>query len=501
MSLDTSRPTVAVFAGIDPYGAAGISADCRSLQALNCHVQPVVTALTKQNGTDWQTPQISSREYLRDCWQLLYDKGQAPKAIKIGMVAAKEQLTWLAQLLAQLPLPVPVVFDPVIGASCGPDVWDDAMIHSFWEELAPFITILTPNISEAQFLLGTKEASPQVLAAMLQERGCQQVLLKGGHLAGEEACDYFASSLACLTFTSPRRTGNYRGTGCFLAASIAAALAHGLHPADACFLGKLAINQGLQQAYAVGESHQGILAWHHQGPPEATLANAITDWHPDLPRVVRGPVLREAFPRLSHDLGVYPIVATLEQLALLAKNGASTIQLRCKNLAPRDRLAMVRDAKTIVANTKTQLFINDYWQEAIAVGAYGVHLGQEDLETADLEAIQRAGLRLGISSHSYYEAATAMHLKPSYIALGPIKATTCKSMAFREQGFSRLATWAKMVAPIPVVAIGGLTIDDIPRVKEAGAQGLAAITHILGAPQPAKTLNEWQQLFGNTQHG
>jgi thiamine-phosphate pyrophosphorylase len=135
----------------------------------------------------------------------------------------------------------------------------------------------------------------------------------------------------------------------------------------------------------------------------------------------------------------YPVVDTVAWVARLAKLGVGTVQLRAKELDDAKANALVRDALDAVRGTSAKLVINDYWRAAIDNGAQHLHLGQEDLADADLAAIRKAGLTLGISTHDEEELANALAAKPDYVALGPIFFTTLKSMRFAPQGIERIA--------------------------------------------------------------
>jgi thiamine-phosphate diphosphorylase len=136
------------------------------------------------------------------------------------------------------------------------------------------------------------------------------------------------------------------------------------------------------------------------------------------------------------------------------------------------------------------LFVNDYWQLAIEFNAFGVHLGQEDLGCADLVAVRRAGLKLGISTHSYEEAARAHFYRPSYVALGPIFPTTCKSMRFGPQGVGRIKEWTNLL-PYPIVAIGGIGLAQAAGMRKAGAAGIAVISDLENAISRKERIQEW----------
>ena len=145
---------------------------------------------------------------------------------------------------------------------------------------------------------------------------------------------------------------------------------------------------------------------------------------------------------------------------------------------------------------QAQVFINDYWPLAIKHHAYGVHLGQEDLDSADLVAIQQAGLRLGISTHGYYEILRALEYQPSYIALGHIFATSTKEMPSLPQGVSRLALYQKLIGErCPTVAIGGITIERAAKVWRTGVTAVAVVSAITQANDPETAIAELNNIL------
>lgn len=195
------------------------------------------------------------------------------------------------------------------------------------------------------------------------------------------------------------------------------------------------------------------------------------------------------FASLAHRIGFYPVVPTAEWVERLLGWGVRTIQLRIKVVdhTPAEILAEVVaaiDAGKAVPGT--QVFINDHWQLALAAGAYGVHLGQEDLDTADIEALRNAGIRLGLSTHTPAELERAKAVQPSYLAIGPIYPTTLKVMPYEPVGLERLAAWAKLAAPYPVVAIGGISLDRLPGVMACGVDGAAVVSALTLAADPYK---------------
>lgn len=190
----------------------------------------------------------------------------------------------------------------------------------------------------------------------------------------------------------------------------------------------------------------------------------------------------------------YPVVDSIRTLVDLARLGVGTIQLRVKGLGEAQAAALVREAVESVEGLPVRLVINDYWRAAIAGGARHLHLGQEDLATADVRAIRAAGLTLGLSTHDEAELDTALAHAPDYIALGPIFATTVKAMRFGPQGLDRIGQWKKRIGAIPLVAIGGITLERAPSVYGAGADSIAVVSDIAKADDPETRVREWLAL-------
>lgn len=188
------------------------------------------------------------------------------------------------------------------------------------------------------------------------------------------------------------------------------------------------------------------------------------------------------FPATPHQLGLYPVVDSVEWVARLLEAGVTTIQLRIKDLTDQQVEADVVAAIALGKRYQARLFINDYWRLAIKHDAYGVHLGQEDLATTDLAAIHRAGLRLGVSTHDDAELARAIAVKPSYIALGHIFPTQTKEMPSEPQGLAELKRHIAGLKDYPTVAIGGIGIEQVPAVLACGVGSVAVVSAITQAP-------------------
>jgi thiamine-phosphate pyrophosphorylase len=187
----------------------------------------------------------------------------------------------------------------------------------------------------------------------------------------------------------------------------------------------------------------------------------------------------------------YPVVDSVAWVARLALLGVGTVQLRVKNLGDAEALEIVRDALEMTRGSQAKLVVNDYWRVAIAAGAQHLHLGQEDLADADLAAIRAAGLSLGISTHDDAELETALRAKPDYIALGPIFPTTLKSMRFAPQGIAKITEWKKRIGSIPLVAIGGIKLEQAREIFAAGADSIAVVSDITQNPEPDARVRAW----------
>jgi thiamine-phosphate pyrophosphorylase len=190
----------------------------------------------------------------------------------------------------------------------------------------------------------------------------------------------------------------------------------------------------------------------------------------------------------------YPVVDSVAWVARLTALGVGTIQLRAKNLNDGEALQIVSDALAATSGTPTKLVVNDYWRAAIVAGAKHLHLGQEDLADladADLKAIRDAGLTLGLSTHDDEELATALRARPDYVALGPVFPTTLKSMRFAPQGIAKITEWKRRVGHIPLVAIGGIKLEQAAEIFAAGADSIAVVSDVTQNADPEARVRAW----------
>lgn len=187
----------------------------------------------------------------------------------------------------------------------------------------------------------------------------------------------------------------------------------------------------------------------------------------------------------------YPIVDSASWVETLTRVGARLIQLRIKDQSDDVLRQEIRAAKKICGRAGAQLIVNDYWEVALQESCDFVHLGQGDLENADIPSLRRAHVRIGISTHDHAELERALALRPDYVALGPIYPTVLKQMPWAPQGLERITEWKRRIGHLPLVAIGGLTVERVPGVFAAGADSAAVVTDILRNADPERRTREW----------
>jgi len=202
-----------------------------------------------------------------------------------------------------------------------------------------------------------------------------------------------------------------------------------------------------------------------------------------------------AFAECPKRLGLYGVMPDADWVKRMVDAELPTVQLRFKSEDKYKIRKQIREAVEATKDSKTLLFINDYWEQAIDAGAYGVHLGQEDMATANLDEIRTAGLRLGLSTHGYAEMIYADRFCPSYIAMGAVFPTNLKKMATAPQGLGRLYQYAKLMSHYPLVAIGGIDQDSIRAVSKSGVGSVAVVRAITQAKDPKAAVKHLQELM------
>ena len=190
----------------------------------------------------------------------------------------------------------------------------------------------------------------------------------------------------------------------------------------------------------------------------------------------------------------YPIFDHPDWLKRMLPLGVKLVQLRMKNRTDVELKSAIAEARDQCKVHGAVLVVNDYWQIAVDLGCDWIHLGQEDLDSADIPAIRKAGVKIGVSTHDHAELDRALALNSDYIAFGPIYPTILKNMKWHEQGLERLTEWRRLVGDIPLVGIGGMSVARAPGVFKAGADIVSVVTDITLNAAPESRLREWLEV-------
>lgn len=493
-------------ASSDSSAGAGIQADLHTIKALGADGCSVISAVTAQNSqTVSLVESVSDKMFIAQLDALASD--MPAKVIKIGIIASVEHVKILAEKITEYKtqwVKAPfVIYDPVAVSSTGDAMTENGINEVIKAKLLPVIDLLTPNAKEVFTLSGHMLISGEALKGATEkliEMGCKSVLIKGGHLPFlEDQCiDYWCDGEREIALTSPRLENVHsHGTGCTLASALAATIAKNYFIEDALVIAKAYLNQGLKASKQLGAGEGSIahIGWPTDNSdfPEVVLPESKVGYELDLQGTL------EAGPGFAScdtlKLGLYPVLDTIEWLEKVLKSGVKTLQLRIKDKQPEQVEQQIIDAIALGKQYDARLFINDYWQLAIKHKAYGVHLGQEDMDVADLGLIAESGLRLGLSTHGYYEIQRAKQLKPSYIALGHIFETQTKDMPSDPQGLGRLAKYAGLLADTATVAIGGINLQRAPDVYKTGVGSIAVVTAITLADDYEKVIEQFNQIM------
>ncbi|BDY04818.1 thiamine phosphate synthase [Ferrimonas sp. YFM] len=494
-----TKPIVWTIAGSDSGGGAGLQADLHTFADLGCHGCSVVTSVTAQSSVEVTAVERVSDSVFQAQLDTLW-RDLPAVAIKVGLLADDAQIELLARWLKARQIRVPVILDPVLVASSGARLSGKEGAEPRFDPLLPLVALVTPNGDELAALTGqpihratdVTQASRNLLA-----RGAKAVLAKGGHFDQFEGrcVDLYLSEQQYFLLDGPRiETDNTHGSGCTLSSALAAFLARGYEMHDALVLTRAYLHSGLVQSQQLGQG-PGPLArtgWPNsfEAFPSVPLPGSAMEKEFGFEGPYAEPIVPFA-PCDTQELGLYPVVDSLEWLERLLAQGVRTLQLRIKDLSQDEADPLVAKAAAMGRRCGARLFINDYWQLAVKHGAYGVHLGQEDMVEADLAAITGAGLRLGLSTHGYFEILRAAALHPSYIALGHIFPTTTKEMPSQPQGLERLQRYHQLLAGRwPTVAIGGIDHQRAPQVAATGVGSIAVVRAVTQAPDLTRSLEQ-----------
>jgi hydroxymethylpyrimidine kinase / phosphomethylpyrimidine kinase / thiamine-phosphate diphosphorylase len=495
MFSESGKPfSVMAIGGSDPIGGSGVTLDARVIAGLGCHPFTVISSTIAQNSSRVISAEAVSPKIFAQQIEAIFEV-TTPDLIKIGVLHTTEQVNILCRMLSIFD--GPIIYDPVLATSSGFCFGGRDFLVAIRAKLLPLLSLITPNIPEAKSLLeleaneflGHEVNAMQTAARALKNMGSRHVLLKGGHGTDDaQAADFWDGEDQTFWLIQERLPWSMRGTGCALASAIAGYACQTRDLAEAVVLANAYVHAAIRTTRQIDENDGGKSSRFFHMSQE--LGVQASDY-PTLCNKPRVPNVKLNFaPCDTTKMAVYPIVDRAKLIEELAQEGVQTIQLRIKDLAGAALIEELRRGQVYAQAYGVQLFINDHWREAIELNAFGVHLGQEDIEGADLRLIADCGLRLGISTHSYVELARVKCINPSYVAVGPIFPTTCKSMRFSPHGMDGITAWRRFWDG-PLIAIGGLKLKHVREAMQRGATGVAVISDIVHHPQMRQQARLW----------
>jgi len=462
---------VLTIAGSDSSGGAGIQADLKTFAAFAVYGATAVTAVTAQNTLGVSsTHEVGAAVVIAQIDAVLEDLGA--DGVKTGMLASRNTVSAVAERIRHWGLGDRLVVDPVVRASTGAGLMRGHGLERIVRELFPLARVVTPNVPEAEAIVGRSirsVADARAAAREILTLGPRAVLVKGGHLQGPDAVDILVTADGDTDFAAPRigtRAGH--GGGCTLSAAIAARLALGDDLRSAVGAAKTYVTSALAHAEPIGRG---------RGP----LAHTI-----DLRRVL------ELY--LIADTGLVPPASLPVVVAAALAGGVTIVQLRAKGLTTREQLDLARELRTLCASRGVPFVVNDRVDVALAARADGVHVGHqgmEDISPADARRLLGPDAIVGVSVGSADEAARAEAAGATYVSAGPMFLTTTKADAGPAAGEPLLRA-VRAAVTIPVVAIGGITAEHSDRLYAAGADGVCVAGAILRAADPTAAARAFQ---------
>ena len=483
---------VMIIAASDSGCGAGTAADILTTHDFGVHPVAAETGATCQTSEGCFGVSPLPADFVLDTI-LRLDGDFRPAAVKIGLIPNREILDAVIAGLTEIRKRhgLFVVADPVFSASAGGIM--SSLGRDDYLRLFAVSDLVTPNIPEIELLSGRRiscsEDLREAAVSLSAKLGGVSVLAKGGHLKGEQVFDFLITPDFSAWFGEPYYDHtNKHGTGCTLSSAIASAVADNYDLDDAVALAEAYVTGGLSCAERIAHGpgpvqHRGLSQAFGHLPVICTESPAVTEY--------------PKFPWCPQKLGLYPVMPDLAWLRRVLEAGVRTAQLRIKDRSDPGLFDKIKEAVALGREYGASVFIDDYWEMAIEAGAYGVHLGQEDLQTADLRRISDAGLHLGVSTHGWYELSKALALRPSYIALGHIFDTRTKKMKSKAQGLERLRLFVQAAGGIPTVAIGGLSGERFYDAIRTGVGSVACVTAITESPDPERQIKEYMSAFEN----
>lgn len=487
-------------AGSDSGGGAGIQADLKTFAAMGVYGSSVITAITAQNTLGvLKSAGISATLVGEQLDAVLSDIGA--DAIKTGMLYDDDIIEVITNRLNFYQIPSLVV-DPVMISTSGDTLLNYSGVNTLREMLLPMADFITPNIDEASALCGfniEKERDLNKAARELHHLGADFVIITGIQ-RDKQSIDFCYDGYEFRELKVPFiDTLNTHGTGCSFSAALTACMARGASPWSAVTMAKQYVTSGLRYTYQVGKgrgplNHMASFFPGNLGDMNIleTRTDAFRDWG-NKPELNHLPLLNVI---IGGPLCNGKDYAELARLAV--KNGVRLIQFREKEGDTRELVETARKMCSVCHEYGALFVVNDRVDVAVASGADGVHIGQDDLTPQMARALLGPEKIIGVSAVNMAEAEAAVEAGADYLGVGPVYPTVSKECRVDACGSGLLAEIVARVN-IPVVAIGGITPENTLPILKAGASGVAVISSILGAPDPAQVLRQFMTVL--TQFG
>ena len=479
----------------DSRGGAGLQAALSQAALSGCECRSVVLAVTAQSHQGVEAVTYVTASMVEAQIQAALRDGP-PEAVLIGWLPPEpEVLEYLRTFLNELQASsqVPVIWDPVVSATLG----ELPAAHSGLTGLIPNVSVMTPSLDEARWLLGDQTLSAAAAGAALQHAGAHTVVITGGDdeqqqhsawvtdLIFSRADENFPECAAKPSFAlhQQREAVQAHGTGSQFSAALAVQLTKGTRLYDAIVIAAAAARQALIASSGVlgiefGGTESGGLE-----PERSVYRNCIASSLPHSGD--EWPLITDVgtYPRTDcfepYNPGLYALTESLDHLEMLLGMGVDTVQWRIKAPGP-DYKDQTRRALAMCRSQGVSFWLNDDWPLALELKPDGVHLGQEDLVSADIDALHAAGVSLGISTPTEWEIARARAQKPGYIAFGPVFTPLSKRLRYQPLGIDCLSAWSERYRSWPQTCIGGIVPENARLVAESGVGSLAVVTCIAG---------------------
>lgn len=475
--------TVLTIAGSDSSGGAGIQADLKAIAANGGYGATVVTAITAQNTTGVARVEALSAALVRAQMDAVFDDLRVA-AVKTGMLASEEIVRTVAEGLRARG-PAHLVCDPVMISKSGHALLPAECVEALRTLVLPLADLVTPNVHEAEALSGMvairSVEDAERAGRRILELGARAVLVKGGHLAQAGATDVLVTRDGTRVFRGLWvETRHTHGTGCTFSAAIATWLARGASLVDAIEAAKEFVTEAIRAGLPVGRG---------TGPTDPFFfLRGSAEGERWLARLRGAGAPRRSEPGTLHVITDETLQSrfTHQDLARLAAGaGADAVQFREKRPWTTARLvATARAMREATASTRARVVVNDRVDVAAAASVPAVHLGKDDVDAATARRVLGREALLGATAHTLAEALEASREDVDYLGVGPVFGTSSKADARPPMGLAGLSEIARAVSK-PVIAVGSITAERVGPVLEAGAAGVAVLSAVAGAQDPA----------------